>query len=185
MRSRFRELTGAPMIHPSFFLMERGTYYLFASWDLCCRGTKSTYRTIIGRAKSITGPYLDKSGVPMMDGGGTELLTGNRRWLFGWRIPAGCTAPAQVSFPPERSSQRATSSRSTRTMRAQANPPCRSLPLPGSMAGRVRPSVIKREASHYCPWLAWSACNPRTAHLCQISGSASILMYTPPTTDLA
>lgn len=64
------------------FIVHHGHfYYLVVSWDLCCRGTKSTYRTMVGRAKSITGPYLDKSGVPLMDGGGTELLTGNRRWL--------------------------------------------------------------------------------------------------------
>jgi len=64
------------------FIVHHGRYYyLFVSWDLCCRGTKSTYLTMVGRAKSITGPYVDKNRVPMMDGGGTQLLTGNRRWL--------------------------------------------------------------------------------------------------------
>jgi arabinan endo-1,5-alpha-L-arabinosidase len=58
-----------------------GYYYLFVSWDLCCRGTKSTYRTMVGRAEEITGPYLDHAGKPMLDGGGTELLRGNDAWV--------------------------------------------------------------------------------------------------------
>ncbi len=56
-------------------------YYLFVSWDLCCRGTKSTYRTMVGRSKSVTGPYVDETGKPMMDGGGTQILFPNKQWL--------------------------------------------------------------------------------------------------------
>ncbi|HEY1500271.1 MAG TPA: arabinan endo-1,5-alpha-L-arabinosidase [Acidobacteriaceae bacterium] len=64
------------------FIVHHGAYfYLFVSWDMCCRGTKSTYRTMVGRSKHVTGPYVDKDGVPMMDGGGTQLLSGNQRWL--------------------------------------------------------------------------------------------------------
>jgi arabinan endo-1,5-alpha-L-arabinosidase len=54
------------------FILRHGKYfYLFVSWDLCCRGVKSTYRTMVGRARRVTGPYLDRAGVPMMEGGGT------------------------------------------------------------------------------------------------------------------
>jgi arabinan endo-1,5-alpha-L-arabinosidase len=56
-------------------------YYLFVSFDLCCRGTKSTYKTMVGRSPRVTGPYVDASGKPMMQGGGTLLLEGNQRWL--------------------------------------------------------------------------------------------------------
>jgi arabinan endo-1,5-alpha-L-arabinosidase len=64
------------------FVVHHGSYYyLFVSWDLCCRGTKSTYRTTVGRSKEVTGPYVDKNGVRMMQGGGTQLLTPNQRWL--------------------------------------------------------------------------------------------------------
>ena len=64
------------------FIVHHGAYYyLFVSWDLCCRGTKSTYRTMVGRAGNVTGPYLDQEGKSMADGGGTELLTANTRWL--------------------------------------------------------------------------------------------------------
>ncbi len=58
-----------------------GFYYLFVSWDLCCRGTRSTYRTVVGRARSVTGPYLDKSGTSMAQGGGSQVLAANAVWL--------------------------------------------------------------------------------------------------------
>lgn len=64
------------------FIVHHGRYYyLFVSWDLCCRGTKSTYRTMVGRATKVTGPYLDKEGKAMAEGGGSEVLAANQRWL--------------------------------------------------------------------------------------------------------
>jgi arabinan endo-1,5-alpha-L-arabinosidase len=64
------------------FIVQHGEYYyLFVSFDLCCRGTKSTYKTMVGRSRSVVGPYLDKNGKAMMEGGGSALLVGNSRWL--------------------------------------------------------------------------------------------------------
>lgn len=64
------------------FIVRHGKfYYLFVSFDLCCRGTRSTYRTMVGRSRRVTGPYLDADGKPMLEGGGTQLLTANTRWL--------------------------------------------------------------------------------------------------------
>nr|WP_243864489.1 glycoside hydrolase family 43 protein [Paenibacillus castaneae] len=57
-----------------------GYYYLFASFDSCCQGVNSTYKIAYGRSTSITGPYLDKNGVNMLNGGGTILDAGNSRW---------------------------------------------------------------------------------------------------------
>ena len=68
-------------IEAQFLVAHDGYYYLFVSFDLCCRGTKSTYRTMVGRSRQVTGPYLDKSGAPMLQGGGTLLLGPNERWL--------------------------------------------------------------------------------------------------------
>jgi arabinan endo-1,5-alpha-L-arabinosidase len=68
-------------IEAPFIVRHGGYYYSFVSWDLCCRGTKSNYRTMVGRSKQITGPYVDDHGVAMMQGGGTPLLSGNARWL--------------------------------------------------------------------------------------------------------
>ena len=64
------------------FIVHHGDYfYLFVSFDLCCRGAKSTYRTMVGRSRQVTGPYIDSDGKPMLEGGGTQLLEPNSRWL--------------------------------------------------------------------------------------------------------
>jgi arabinan endo-1,5-alpha-L-arabinosidase len=51
-------------------------YYLWVSFDACCQGASSTYRVMVGRSTSVTGPYTDRNGVAMTAGGGTEVLAG-------------------------------------------------------------------------------------------------------------
>ena len=68
-------------IEAPFIVRHGDYYYLFASFDLCCRGVKSNYRTVVGRSANVTGPYVDADGKPMLHGGGTALLTGNKRWF--------------------------------------------------------------------------------------------------------
>jgi len=68
-------------VEAPFILHHGGYYYLFVSWDLCCRGLKSTYSTRVGRSTSVTGPYVDESGKPMTEGGGSPLLVANGKWL--------------------------------------------------------------------------------------------------------
>ncbi|HMH15152.1 MAG TPA: arabinan endo-1,5-alpha-L-arabinosidase [Edaphobacter sp.] len=88
-RAKPAEATPAPAglppnweaIEAPFIVRHDGYFYLFTSWDLCCRGLKSTYRTMVGRSKSITGPYMDANGRGLADGGGTEVLVANSRWL--------------------------------------------------------------------------------------------------------
>jgi len=64
------------------FVVHHGDYYyLFVSFDLCCRKTHSNYKTMVGRSRNVTGPYVDAKGVSMLEGGGTPLLVGNKRWL--------------------------------------------------------------------------------------------------------
>jgi arabinan endo-1,5-alpha-L-arabinosidase len=62
-------------IEGSYIYPYNGYYYLFASVDTCCQGVTSTYRIIVGRATSITGPYTDRGGLALTDGGGTILLS--------------------------------------------------------------------------------------------------------------
>ena len=50
-----------------------GYYYLFVSVDYCCQGISSTYHIQVGRATSVTGPYVDAAGVDMTNGGGMEV----------------------------------------------------------------------------------------------------------------
>ncbi|MET8141425.1 arabinan endo-1,5-alpha-L-arabinosidase [Sphaerisporangium sp. NPDC005288] len=60
------------------YIFRRGSYYyLYVSFDLCCRGASSTYRVMVGRSTSVTGPYVDRNGVAMTSGGGTEILAGH------------------------------------------------------------------------------------------------------------
>jgi arabinan endo-1,5-alpha-L-arabinosidase len=63
------------------FIFKKGKYYyLFASWDKCCRGKDSTYKMVVGRARAVTGPFLDRSGRDLAEGGGTLLLEGDKDW---------------------------------------------------------------------------------------------------------
>ncbi|MGX7826599.1 family 43 glycosylhydrolase [Actinokineospora sp. 24-640] len=60
------------------FIVKRGAYYYqYVSFDRCCQGAASTYRVMVGRSSSVTGPYLDRAGVNMNNGGGTEILAGH------------------------------------------------------------------------------------------------------------
>ncbi|MEO8113486.1 MAG: arabinan endo-1,5-alpha-L-arabinosidase [Phenylobacterium sp.] len=63
------------------FLIERGGYYyLFASYDYCCKGVASSYYMVVGRSRTVRGPYLGQDGGSMLDGLGTVVLQGARRW---------------------------------------------------------------------------------------------------------
>ncbi|MDQ0254816.1 arabinan endo-1,5-alpha-L-arabinosidase [Evansella vedderi] len=62
-----------PIEAPTVFKKDE-YYYLLTSWDRCCAGLDSTYKIAVGRSESITGPYYDKEGVPLMEGGGTVIL---------------------------------------------------------------------------------------------------------------
>lgn len=65
-----------------------GYYYLFVSYDACCKGVDSTYRTMVGRASAITGPYADDQGKAMLQGNAVQLLTKDGRYIG----PGGGTA---------------------------------------------------------------------------------------------
>lgn len=71
---------GPGHIEAPFIFRKNGWYYLFASWDLCCKGKDSTYKVVVGRAKRVTGPYLDRQGVDMAKGGGSIVIQGDRDW---------------------------------------------------------------------------------------------------------
>lgn len=72
-------LASNPVVPPNAIenpqVFKHGRYwYLTASWDFCCQGVTSTYRTVVGRSTSPTGPFVDAEGVPMTEGGGTVIL---------------------------------------------------------------------------------------------------------------
>lgn len=75
-----RRAADTPAIEAAFIIHRHGRYYLFASFDQCCQGTGSTYNVRVGRAEAITGPYLDRAGVPLLEGGGATILQAYDRW---------------------------------------------------------------------------------------------------------
>jgi arabinan endo-1,5-alpha-L-arabinosidase len=56
-----------------------GYFYLFVNHGSCCQGANSTYNIRVGRSKQITGPYRDRYGENLVDGGGTLFLAANGR----------------------------------------------------------------------------------------------------------
>ncbi len=73
------EVTENPVEAPFIFKKE-GYYYLFVSFDFCCRGVNSTYKVMVGRSQNIQGPYYDKHGISMRNGGGSLVIKGNQDW---------------------------------------------------------------------------------------------------------
>lgn len=71
-----RPTAGGAIEAPSIY-RHGGYYYLFVSFDRCCQGASSTYRIMVGRSTSVTGPYVDRNGVAMTSGGGTQILAGH------------------------------------------------------------------------------------------------------------
>ena len=70
------------------FLIERGGFhYLFVSFEFCCRKANSTYYTVVGRSRDVLGPYLDREGRPMMQGGGLVVLHSDLDPTKRWRGP--------------------------------------------------------------------------------------------------
>jgi len=82
--SRPREQPVGGSVEAPFIVKHDDYWYLFASFDRCCRGANSTYNVVVGRSKSITGPYLDKDGKPMAEGGGSLVIAATSP---DWRGP--------------------------------------------------------------------------------------------------
>ncbi|MEU5885521.1 arabinan endo-1,5-alpha-L-arabinosidase [Streptomyces sp. NPDC047461] len=72
----------APYAVEGPYIVKHGRYYyLFASYDACCAGVNSTYKIKVGRSTSVTGPYADSTGKPMLEGGGDLLLEGHGKYV--------------------------------------------------------------------------------------------------------
>ena len=80
MYSIARREEGTTAVEASYLIYRNGFYYLFVSFDQCCKGINSTYNIRVGRSRDITGPYTDADGKSMMEGGGTLVLQGDERF---------------------------------------------------------------------------------------------------------
>jgi arabinan endo-1,5-alpha-L-arabinosidase len=74
------EKSGPAEIEGPFIFRKNGWYYLFVSFGACCQGPKSTYHVMVGRSKEVTGPYLDRAGRDMAQGGGSLVIEGDKDW---------------------------------------------------------------------------------------------------------
>ena len=68
------ETANTNAIEAPFIVYHDGWYYLFVSYDFCCKGLTSNYKTAVGRSRSITGPYVDEEGNAMTECGGEVLV---------------------------------------------------------------------------------------------------------------
>lgn len=76
-------LAWANQIEAPVLFYRCGYYYLFVTWGLCCPGegrniNQLTYRVAVGRSTNIMGPYVDKNGTDLVNGGGTLILQGDK-----------------------------------------------------------------------------------------------------------
>jgi len=65
----------------SIVIFRDGWYYLLVTHGSCCAGTNSTYSIRMGRARKVNGPYVDRSGVDMLQGGGSLFLGSSGRFV--------------------------------------------------------------------------------------------------------
>lgn len=54
MKTGIDSTAGNGAIKAPFIFKKNGYFYLFASYDYCCRGVTSTYKMRVGRSKSLT-----------------------------------------------------------------------------------------------------------------------------------
>lgn len=74
LSSRPREQPIGGSVEAPFIIRNGDYWYLFVSFDRCCRGAQSTYHIVVGRSRVITGPYVDKAGKTMTEGGGSVVI---------------------------------------------------------------------------------------------------------------
>ncbi len=58
-----------------------GWYYLLATHGSCCRGADSGYNIRVGRSRKATGPFLDHTGLDMLQGGGKLVIGSGGRFI--------------------------------------------------------------------------------------------------------
>ena len=56
-----------------------GWYYLLGTHGTCCDGVNSTYNIVVGRSRSVEGPYIDNVGRDMFHGGGKMVIAAGDR----------------------------------------------------------------------------------------------------------
>jgi arabinan endo-1,5-alpha-L-arabinosidase len=63
----------------SALMYRDGWYYLLGTHGTCCDGVNSTYNIVVGRSRSVEGPYVDNVGRDMFHGGGRMVIAAGDR----------------------------------------------------------------------------------------------------------
>ena len=63
----------------SDLIYRNGWYYLLGTHGTCCDGVNSTYNIVVGRSRSVEGPYIDNVGRDMYHGGGRMVVAAGDR----------------------------------------------------------------------------------------------------------
>ncbi|KAL4952564.1 Arabinan endo-1,5-alpha-L-arabinosidase B [Aspergillus filifer] len=76
--------TGGHPIEGGFLYYHAPYYYMWFSWGRCCefkdpamRDTGKEYRIRVGRSDNVKGPFVDKAGIDLVDGGGETVYGTN------------------------------------------------------------------------------------------------------------
>ncbi len=77
-----RSKNAARAIEGAYVIKRNEVYYLFVSWDHCFADKPGdiSYKVMVGRSKKPLGPYVDRLGKPMTEGGGELVVMGGQRW---------------------------------------------------------------------------------------------------------
>ena len=63
----------------SDLIYKDGWYYLLGTHGTCCDGVNSTYNIVVGRSRTVEGPYIDNVGRDMRNGGGRMVIAAGDR----------------------------------------------------------------------------------------------------------
>ena len=65
---------------------------------MCCQGVNSTYNVRLGRSTSVSGPFVDESGVNLLSGGGSLFLSSEGNYIGPGQV--GIALPPWSPGPP-------------------------------------------------------------------------------------
>jgi arabinan endo-1,5-alpha-L-arabinosidase len=65
----------------SIMIYRDGWYYLLVTHGSCCAGANSSYNIRVGRSRKVTGPFVDNTGIDMLQGGGRLFLGSSGRHI--------------------------------------------------------------------------------------------------------